>query len=274
MSIPKESIQAACVNGDVPRLRELLQTGTNSATASSESSFVELDPSVTDEMLVNATDSTNAEMVEFVLSTYPQTTITEEVIRHAISTHSIPVYRTLLSHNPKIAALVIYDGRESQLGRALSTRAPPEYVEFLLSSGVNPNPHIGSDAISPLCLTAPSWQTRSVELCAILLNHGATLKGSGALAAAARSGNKDLVGFLLKQGADVNDVEIESSIGQRWPALHTAVEARHADIVRDLMNAGADRNILDAKGRTALAVVEKGGDGKIVSLLHSSEGST
>lgn len=271
MSIAKEQLLAACTNDDTSRLRELLQapaTADNIKT-SRPKDLVQLDPSVTDEMLAKACQFNNIETVQLILQTYPKTNVTEEVIRHVITTKSILLYDTLRRHDPNIVQMTIYDGRESQLGRALSTPTTPEYIEFLLSSGVNPNPHIDSDAISPLCLVALPWQSRSIEFCTILIRYDAKLRGSGTLAAAAMHGQKDLVEFLLKQGADVNDVVLESGFGHKWPPLHAAVEAGQSDVVLIFLNQGADCDILDEKKRTALAIAEAKGDAKMIDLLQN-----
>ncbi len=271
MSTIEEPLRVACSNGDIPKLRGLLQPQAGSASLSDSNTFIELDPSVTSEMLVIAVQSVAIETVHFILHNYPRTTIEEEVIRYAIHTHSILLYKEFLSHDSSIINMTIYDGRESQLGRAISTGASPEYIEFLLSSGAYPNPHTSTDALSPLGLAALPGQTRSMEICVMLLKHGAELNGSGALAANAKFGRTDVVEYLLRQGADVNDAIVQSGHGDRWPALHAAVEAGQGDIVRVLLGWGADRNILDGKGKTALAVAEKRGDAEIVNLLQNGD---
>ena len=220
-------------------------------------------------MLAKACQFNYVDTVQLILLCYPRTMITEEAIRHAITTKSIPLYKILRQHDPNIVRMTIHDGRESQLGRALSIASTPEYIDFLLSSGVNPNPHIDSDAVSPLCLIALPGQPSAIELFRILFRHGAKLRGSGALAAAAKHGQKDLIEFLLQQGGDVNDVDLDSVYPRRWSPLHAAVEARQNDIISIFLNHGADCNVLDENGSTALAVAEAKGDAKIIELLQN-----
>lgn len=117
-----------------------------------------------------------------------------------------------------------------------------------------------------------------MELCTILLQHGASLLHSGALAAAARTGRVDLVSWLLGQGADVNDAVTNAALithsckGHPWPALHAAIEGGHVELVRLLLDRGADPALLDRKGRTAVAVAEAvaeaGGDQQMLALHH------
>lgn len=268
MSISKEQLLAACTNGDTSRLRELLEAPTTTDnTTSRPKDLTHLGPTTAEEMLGKACQFNNIDTVQLILLSYPKTVITEEAIRHTITTKSIPLYKTLRQYDPNIVRTTIHDGRESQLGRALSIASTPEYIEFLLSSGVNPNPHIDSDAVSPLCLVSLPGQSDATELFKILFRHGAKLRGSGALAAAAKHGQKDLVEFLLQQGANVNDVDLVSLNPQRWSPLHAAVEAGQSDIVSIFLDHGAYHNMLQ-NGRTALAVAEAKGDAKIIELLQ------
>ena len=127
--------------------------------------------------------------------------------------------------------------------------------------------------MSPLCLACGRWQTRPIELCTTLLEHGASLLHSGALATAAKYGRTDLVSWLLDQGADVNDIVTNAALtthpckGHPWPALHAAIESGHAEVARVLLARGADPSLLDEKGRTAFAVAETGGDQQMIALL-------
>lgn len=73
-----------------------------------------------------------------------------------------------------------------------------------------------------------------------------------------------MVRWLLERGADVNDVVTIAALvesrhrGHPWPALHTAVREGHLDVVRLLLERGADPLVLDRDGRTAFEVAEEG----------------
>ena len=93
------------------------------------------------------------------------------------------------------------------------------------------------------------------QMVGLLLDHGATMRGSGALIYAAKRGNQNNVRYLLSRGADVNEVvplsELAEERAEGGSALHWAVENGHVAVVDVLLEGGADTELKDAKGRTA-----------------------
>ncbi|KAF8552038.1 hypothetical protein OG21DRAFT_1416823, partial [Imleria badia] len=61
------------------------------------------------------------------------------------------------------------------------------------------------------------------------------------------AGAAEVVRYLIDQGADVTKVDASS-----WAALHIAVSAGHEEIVQELLGAGADVNQRNDKGITPL----------------------
>ena len=268
-------IRAACAQENLATLFEVLRAAESAAMLPKASDYVELEPKIIKRILVTAMTSANLsgdfESVKHALRTWPDVLCDEDMLGRAVAFHSIPLYRTLLSHDSKFVNVTFHGDRETQLTYALSTAAPPEYIDFLLASGVEPNPHIDGICPSPLCLVALSHQTEPLKLCETLLRHGARLQGSHGLPAAVQSGNKALVQFLLEQGADPNDNISARASRFRWCALHEAVEGGNHEIVKLLIDFGARYDTLNDQGQTAMAIAETKGGEEMLDLLKDSQ---
>lgn len=77
-------------------------------------------------------------------------------------------------------------------------------VEYLLKKGCDPDQSVFFHADMRALTAAAGWS--DVQMLGLLLEHGATIKGSGALVRAAEKGRLDNVEFLLSKGADVNEI--------------------------------------------------------------------
>ena len=84
------------------------------------------------------------------------------------------------------------------------------------------------------------------------------------LALAAYFGRPEAAWVLLDRGADV---AATARNGMRVQALHSAVAGRHLDVVRVLVEAGADTNVHQHGGWTPLMGAAAHGDEDIVDLL-------
>lgn len=272
-SAQRDALLQTCSDGETSKLQGLLHVPQEPGQDRDAQPSALLESSLVTAMLTKATQNNHLDTVRYVLTLLPGMEIPEETVRWALLSCSIEMYRTLFMYDPSIIHKTIRDGRETQLDKALSVPTSPEYIAFLISCGLKPS-NDAYDA-SPLGLACGTWQTRSVELCTILLQHGASLLHSGVLAAAAaKTGRIEVVSWLLEQGADVNDIITNAALithpckGNPWPALHAAIESGHLDVVRLLLDRGADPELLDGKGRTAYAVAKAGGDEQMVSLLE------
>lgn len=87
--------------------------------------------------------------------------------------------------------------------------------------------------------------------------------GNSALGLAAYLGHREIVGYLLERGADVN----YATPKDRFTALTGAISSGHADVVEVLLAQGADANHRYEGGNTPLTEAAFGGDVRIVRLL-------
>lgn len=125
-------------------------------------------------------------------------------------------------------------------------------MRTLLAAGTTIS--IGETNGSALTAAAASGGREGVA--SLLLEHGASVTGVGALCAAASSGSAAMVQRLLDAGADPNErVEIPAphdiSIG---PLVNAVINAAPS-VVALLVDAGADVNARDRRGDTALILL-------------------
>jgi len=110
----------------------------------------------------------------------------------------------------------------------------------------------------------------SLPILQALLAHGGSLPAATAnyipLVEAAKSGNTDIVGFLLKQGDAVNARDSQGDTALFW-----AVERGNADTASALITAGADVNAANARSQTALIVAAQLGETDLINLLASQK---
>ena len=271
----REALLEACSNGDMSKLQELLRIPQGPGQNHTSQPPAPLKSSLTDAMLAKASQNNHPYTVRYILTLLPETETPEETVRWALLSSFIEMYKTLFTYNPNIIHMTIYDGRETQLGEALSLPASPEYIEFLISCGLRPS----NDRLdmSELCLACGRWQTRSVELCTDPTPARRLAAAFWSFSDSVKNGLMDVVSWLLAQGADVNDVATNAALfthpckGHPWPALHAAVESGQVEVVRLLLDRGADYELLDEKGRTAFAVAEAVWSQQMVAVLESSE---
>ena len=103
-----------------------------------------------------------------------------------------------------------------------------------------------------------------------LLDAGAEIdtkdsSGRTALMYAASGPFVETVGLLLKRGAEVN---VQGTLEGFTPLMTAAAEGL-TDVVRLLLGAGADRDIKDVDGDTALSFARQNGHAEVLALLES-----
>jgi ankyrin repeat protein len=112
------------------------------------------------------------------------------------------------------------------------------------------------------------------EILRLTLTHGADVRstnrfGGTALIPASEHGHVEAVRILIAAGVPVNHV---NKLG--WTAMQEAIllnngGPRQQDVVQQLLDAGADPNIRDPQGRTAVENAERLGFAEIARLIRS-----
>ena len=172
----------------------------------------------------------------------------------------------------------------------------PEKMRLLLKYGANLNAKGGSPyTVLAEVLFAVTDTTKKIVMLKLLLDNGAVLNADnggwgkwGALALA-RRGEKEVIEFLLDRGATLTDpdkgpvtkaVEMDRDdlalalIRRNVKvepkdrlALVSAARRGYSEVAQALLRAGADPNVADAEGLTALAVAERRRDRTLVDAL-------
>ncbi|KAG5634703.1 hypothetical protein H0H81_001050 [Sphagnurus paluster] len=154
----------------------------------------------------------------------------------------------------------------------LSVRHLP-VLEWALNHGADPN-RSRSGMRTALDSAVMCGSADAVRL---LLQHGARLHNTNALKVAAYYGQTSMIELLLEAGADVNEVpdykemlraERVDGLGT---ALHEAANGGQREAAVLLLQRGADPNIKDSLGKSALDIARQKGHAAVAEVLERAE---
>jgi ankyrin repeat protein len=148
-----------------------------------------------------------------------------------------------------------------------------DLIRFLLAKGADPNNYYPFPCISLLHQAA---LLRSTVIIRLLLDHGATMRGSKALQGAAQVGSVEAAALALELGEDVDEVFRWDMCDQEdvdiiGTALHVAVRHNQEAMVEFLLRRGARQNLLDGAGGTVKTLAVEMGNLRIIRLLQQYE---
>lgn len=114
----------------------------------------------------------------------------------------------------------------------------------------------------------------NAEMAELLIQYGARVNGLGALGAAAKRRRYDMMEFLFRHGADVNDDAKEcDDIVIGWipgtTALHEVAAVGDVDVLRFLIQRGADPSLEDCLDRTPAMVAREEGHQEAAGFLEN-----
>ena len=146
------------------------------------------------------------------------------------------------------------------------------WTRLCLDHGADPNLNLVDEHKSILAAAA---ELASVDMVALLIDGGAQVKGSGAIVMAAEEGKGDVVRYLLDHGADVDEMGIEHPTDERYredvgSALHRAAYAGHCEVVELLVGRGANLDLRDLSGRTAMDLAVDRGNERVMEVLRGA----
>jgi ankyrin repeat protein len=173
--------------------------------------------------------------------------------------------------------LVLSKTYETTFSRVLKNK---RLLAWFLAHGASPN---APAATSRTAIDAAA-RIASAQVVARLLQHGGTIGTTNALHMAIRSpkpGRYEMVECLLEVGAHIDALEHEGTeqlltraSSELGTALHNAAREGRDDLVRLLLERGANVGIRDTLGRTPAELAEEEGHLGLVSALSISEGDT
>ena len=147
----------------------------------------------------------------------------------------------------------------------------PAAVKALLAAGADPNMKCNGSSLLHAALylgNFPAWHTVCLELLVLLLEYNADLtakddRGETALHIAAGAGLVDATEAILKRAPQILEVKNRSMLRP----LHTAAACGHIEIVSRLLAQSAEVNAASALGDTPLHLASGGKHWDIVRLL-------
>ena len=175
---------------------------------------------------------------------------------------TVQIVKTLLEYNADV---------NSQNGWALQTAAANghiEIVDLLLNHGADVDAHTTHEGMPQGTALQAAVEASNEDIVDLLLQHGANPKlGAGELTcpviAAAKKGEQEILDRLVKAKADVDVL----GGPHRASALTYAAMSLPQSSICSLLDAGADINLADNDGDTALILASWFGDAEVVQCL-------
>lgn len=194
----------------------------------------------------------------------PSSVIEREAIKKTIERGHVAVFEVLAKAEPSVAAFDIIQGRRP-LDFAIASNNVELAKVVLEQGGGREFPRAGrkfSYRTGRLCQAANSTKKDMTEL---MIQHGYTVKESGALQMAAGRGALDTIRMLVEEhGADVNEQlpsetlpVVDNALNASWTPMHFAARSKQGEAMKLLESYGAKTDVVDVNGKTPSQLFEE-----------------
>ena len=252
-----EELYKACIDGDLEVTKSIIHHN----RASTPDYLIPLSS-----MIYIAASEDRPNIVQYCLDN--NATVDPETMKIVLINKSKSTYATLLAS--KAVDVNFWIPWFGDILSNFATHDNFDWTNLCLRHGADPNKNLVNQHMSILAVVAERASTTMAQL---LIDHGAHVKGSGAIVLAAGAGRLDMVKLLLANGANINEIGIEHLMDARFKedmgsALHKAVKGGHEEVARFLIGNGANVGLKDPMGRMALDVARESGNGALIRLLE------
>lgn len=257
---PSPECLNACTDGDLNYLRQLLQDQEVATTTLAH-------------LLDEAARNKHTHIIHFLFETYPDLEPDSRTAFRAACA-GLSVYRLIHSRLPDIIHVNFGEFGDAVSVAVRRTNVP--LLKYLLEHGADPGRAPNADTprflYRLLPVEAAALSCTIPVTSQLLVEYGATLEHTTALAIAAGLGRIEIVRYLLDAGADIDyvyngDPLFEPNAGHGAP-LHSAVRSRHVDIARLLLHRGARIDNLNSDGQTPVDIASGKADAELLSVLQ------
>lgn len=219
-------------------------------------------------LMYTATSKDHGSIVQYCLDNGAK--VTNDVMKILLINRSKETYTLLL--DAKAVDINYYIPWFGDILGNVATDNDREWTGFCLRHGADPNKNLRDEHKSLLAAVAGFASVEKVNM--LDGNGGAAVRGSGAIVMAAEEGKLDMVKYSLDNGAEINEFGIEHHTDERYKEdmgspLHKAVDGGHEDVVRFLLDKGADVRLKDPLGRTPMILALPKNNARMAELLKA-----
>ncbi|KAL8835887.1 MAG: hypothetical protein Q9176_006660 [Flavoplaca citrina] len=265
-----DSLQEACAHGRTEEAKEILDRWKNMSNPvpcrPPERPMVHLHPA-----LHAAVRSDHLSTVSMLLDEGFR--ISYQEVRPALANRSMAMLQVFLDHGWKINQIL----GPSMAPALTHVLKDEEMVRWLVTHGANPNKARQS---WPTPLETAAWKA-SLDVIKILVDHGGRVYPRNALPAAAKTHLPDrteILAYFLANGAPINMMEYEFDDDTRkifgvkgfGTALHHAAKRGNEQMVRFLLEKGANTDLKDSLKKIAMQYAQENDHPAIVTLLEQA----